>query len=747
MNSFFRIPSTRACRLLITLAVMIACGRGQESKSSPPQKTKDFTIEDVFVKGKFSPKGIRGFQWIEKGKAYSYLETDTSAKQTDIWRADVGSGKKTKLVDAGALVLKKGDKPFSVQNYTWSPDGGRVLFTGTLTARSLKTGGNFFLYDLGSKKFRQLTDSPEEQLNVRFSPDGSMIGFVRGNNLVVHRLDDDTETQLTSDGGEHVLNGHFDWVYEEEFGLINGWQWSPDGKHIAYWQIDETREPEFSIVNFIPLHSAVNRMRYPKAGDPNGIVRIGIVDLDTKKTAWADIGAPLDTTQDTYIPRILWTNNPALLAVERLNRHQNKLELALVNASTGSSRVILTEIESTWIDISDDVTFLKKSDQFIWPSERDGFEHLYLYDLDGKLIRQITQGHWDVERLNGVDEASGTLFFTAAVVSPLNREVYAVGLDGKGFRRITKEDGSSSANFAPGCSVFLHTFTDVNTPARLSLRKSDGSLLRVVDDGKVGALNDFRISPQTFFTFRTSDGVELNGWMIKPLDFDPAKKYPVLMYVYGGPGSQTVRNSWGGQNFLWYQILAQKGYVIASVDNRGTGARGKEFKSVTYKHLGRWETHDQIEGAKYLAALPYVDGARIGIWGWSYGGYMTLMSMLSGSGVFKTGVSVAPVTHWKFYDSIYTERYMLTPRENPDGYEESAPLSHAGKLTGNLLEIHGTADDNVHWQNTVSMVNAFIQEGKQFETAFYPGGFHGIGTGKVRAQLFTKITDYLLEKL
>jgi dipeptidyl-peptidase-4 len=325
--------------------------------------------------------------------------------------------------------------------------------------------------------------------------------------------------------------------------------------------------------------------------------------------------------------------------------------------------------------------------------------------------------------------------------------VYAVGLDGKGFRRITREEGSSSANFAPDCSVFLHTFTDVNSPARQTLRKSNGSLVRVVDDGTVEALGEYRISPQTFFTFTTGDGVELNGWMIKPADFDPAKKYPVLMYVYGGPGSQTVRNSWGGQNFLWYQILAQKGYIVASVDNRGTGARGKQFKSVTYKHLGKWETHDQIEGAKYLASLPYVDGSRIGIWGWSYGGYMTLMSMLSGSGVFKTGVSVAPVTHWKFYDSIYTERYMLTPQENPDGYEESAPLAHAGKLTGNLLEIHGTADDNVHWQNTVSMVNAFIQEGKQFETAFYPGGYHGIGGGKVRAQLFTKITDFIVGKL
>src|ERR1041384_7444247 len=488
-------------------------------------------------------------------------------------------------------------------------------------------------------------------------------------------------------------------------------------------------------------------MRYPKAGDPNGIVRIGIVDIGTKKTVWADICAPLDTSQHTYVPRMKWTTTPAVLAVLRLNRHQNKLELSLVDAEKGTAQVILTETEKTWVDVNDDFVFLKKTDGFVWWSERDGYGHLYLFDMHGKLIRQLTQGRWDVEKLNGVDEASGRLFFTAGIVSPLNREIYSVGLDGKGFKRIIAEDGSSSANFAPDFSCFVHNFTDVNTPTKQSLRRSDGTLIRVIDDGSIKGLADYKVSPQTFFKFTTSDGVELNGWMIKPADFDPSKKYPVLMYVYGGPGSQTVRNSWGGQNFLWYQLLAQKGYIIASVDNRGTGARGKEFKSVTYKHLGKWETHDQVEGAKYLASLPFVDSARIGIWGWSYGGYMTLMSMLSGSGVFKTGVSVAPVTHWKFYDSIYTERYMLTPRENPDGYEESAPLSHAGKLTGNLLEIHGTADDNVNWQNTVSMVNAFIQEGKQFETAFYPGGFHGIGTGKVRAQLFTKITDFIVANL
>jgi dipeptidyl-peptidase-4 len=739
---------TRRLSASLIAGILIVSGAAaQGAGRTIPARTKAFTIDDIFVKGKFNGKSMRGFQWIENGRAYSYLETDTSIKQTNLWRYDVASGKKTELVDAKYLVLKEGEQPFSIQNYVWSSDRKKLLFTGSLTARRLKTGGNFFLYEPGNKKFRQLTKSDEEQVNVKFSPDGSMIGFVRGNNLFLHRLDDDSETQLTFDGAPHVRNGHFDWVYEEEFGLIDGWQWSPDGKYIAYWQIDENREPEFPITDFLPLHQEVKKMRYPKAGDPNGIVRIGILDLASRKTVWADIGAPLDSTQDTYVPRIKWTNRSGLLAVERLNRHQNKLELTFVDASTGRANIVLTEAEQTWIDVRDDLTFLKKGDQFLWSSDRDGYLHLYLYGMDGKLVRQLTQGRWDVERLNGVDESSGMVYFTAGIVSPLGREVYAVGLDGKGFKRLTKEDGSNSANFAPDFSVFLHTFTDVNTPSKVSLRKNDGTLVRVVDDGTIGALAEYAISPQTFFTFKTSDGLELNGWMIKPADFDPAKKYPVLMSVYGGPGSQTVRNSWGGQNFLWYQLLAQKGYIVASIDNRGTGARGKEFESVTYKHLGKWETNDQIEGAKYLSTLPFVDGSRIGIWGWSYGGYMTLMSVLMGADVFKTGVSVAPVTHWKFYDSIYTERYMLTPQENPEGYEESAPLTHAANLKGNLLEIHGTADDNVHWQNTVSMVNAFNQAGKQFETAFYPGGLHGIGTGKLRAQLFTRITNFILDKL
>jgi len=346
-----------------------------------------------------------------------------------------------------------------------------------------------------------------------------------------------------------------------------------------------------------------------------------------------------------------------------------------------------------------------------------------------------------------VDEEKGVVYFTAGVNSPMDRDLFSVKLDGTEFRRITSEPGSHRVNFTPDFSVYRESYSNANTPSRTALFRSDGTLIRVLADGKIPALDEYTISPKSFFSFLTSDGVELNGWMIKPHDFNPAKKYPVLMYVYGGPGSQTVRNSWGGSNFFWYQMLAQKGYVIVSVDNRGTGARGVKFKKITYKDLGKWETNDQAEAARYLGGLPYVDPARIGIWGWSYGGYMTLMAMTTAADVFSTGVSVAPVSNWKFYDTIYTERFMQTPVLNPEGYESSAPTEHAAGLKGKLLEIHGTADDNVHWQNTVTMVQELEKAGKQFETAFYPGGRHGIARGKTRAQLFTKITNFILKNL
>ncbi|MDI6779137.1 MAG: S9 family peptidase [Bacteroidota bacterium] len=716
------------------------------------ERGKELTLDDIFNSQKFAQKSVRNVKWLNNGQAFLYLETDTAKKQTDIWKYDVKSGKRSLFVNAGKLVLNDTNKAFRIQNYILSPDEKSILFTGVLPAHAVKSGGNFFLYDVKKNKFKQLTDTDKEQLNVKFSPDGKKIGFVRDNNIFVLDIETGIEKQLTTDGEKHILNGRFDWVYEEEWSIIDGWQWSPDGKSIAYWQLDERRVPEFTITDYTQTHPPKETMRYPKAGDPNSIVRIGVVSLKTMLTRWMDIGSD----DDIYIPRIKWTKQPNHLCIFRVNRLQNKLDLLCANTLTGETRVLSTEESSTWVEIEDASLNFLSDGGFIISSEKDGFMHLYRYDRNGKQINQITKGEWEVKRVLGLDEKNEIIYFTANEKSPLERHLYSIKLNGSKLTRISREEGTHNINISPDYSVYLDTYSNKSMLPKINLHTVGGKLIRVVEENKVPAYDEYRLSQKEFFTFKSSDGTEFSGWMMKPVDFsaegrttsggDQLKKYPVLMYVYGGPGSQTVLNEWD-RNILWYTLLTQKGYIIVSVDGRGTGGRGKAFKSITYKNLGKWETTDQIEGAKYLASLPYVDASRIGIWGWSYGGYMACMSILLGDDVFKTAVSVAPVTDWKFYDTIYTERFMQTPELNPDGYRDGASTTHASKLKGNLLIIHGTADDNVHWQNTIALVSELQKHNKQFQTAFYPGGTHGVAGGIVRLQLYTMITDYILEKL
>ena len=713
------------------------------------QRTKTYTIEDIYNNvPAFQTKSVRGIQWIENGKAYSFLETDTSTKRTNVMRYDVESGKKSLLIDANKLKMKGDTTAFSIQNYFWSKDERYIIFTGSLAARSLKTGGNFFLYDVKNDEFTQVTHSDKEQMVIQFSPDSKTIGFVRANNIFVYDIASKTETQLTADGNEHVLNGHFDWVYEEEFSIINGWQFSNDGKYIAYWQLDENRVPEFPINDFLPTHQDVSKMRYPKAGDKNSIVRIGVIDISKKENRWIDIGEPFDSTQDTYIPRIQWTGKANELSYQKLNRAQNKVELHFADVTTGNTKLILSDSSKTWVESeTSNPRFLKNGKGFLWTSERDGFNHIYFYDMNGKLLRQLTKGNYDVQSISTVDEKNELVYFTAGNPTPMEKQLFAVELDGGEVKRILQSKGTHNINFSPDCKYFIDSYSDANTPTKISLFNAKGKLVRTIEENVVKAFEEYPYSQKEFFTFKTSDGTELNGWKILPMNFDATKKYPVLMYVYGGPGSQTVLDAWGGRDMWWYQMLAQKGYMIVSVDNRGTGFRGNAFKTITYKNLGKWESNDQTEAAKFLGTLPYVDKSRIGIWGWSYGGYMTLMTLENGGDVFKAGISVAPVTHWKFYDSIYTERFMSTPQLNPDGYKESAPLEHTDKIKSKLLLVHGTGDDNVHWQNSVTMVDEMIKKNVQFETMFYPNRLHGIGDKAARIHLFTMITNFIVEKL
>ncbi len=708
---------------------------------------KGLTLDDIFNSAKFSGKTVNGVHWLKDGAHYSYYERDTSAKATNIFVYGVREKSGTLLLSTAALKLNPADPPFRFTTYQWAPDEKQILFISAPPEREylsrLTPAGNIFLYDLPSQSFRRLTNVADPQYNVKLSPDGKFVGFVRNNNIYTIEIASGAEHQLTTDGAEHIINGKFDWVYEEEFEISDGWQWSPDSKHIAFWRLDENRVPEYTLTEWDSLHLQLIPMRYPKAGEPNSIVKIGVVDIQSSSTKWMDLG----TNDDMYIPRILWTLDPTVLSIQRMNRGQNVLELLYADISTGTTRTVLRETDDKWVDVTNDLTFLK-DDKFIWPSERDGYRHLYLYKNDGILLNQITKGRWDVESFYGVDEKAGDVYYSSAEVSPLERQIYKIQLDGKNKQRLTTIPGTHSANFSPSRQYFLDTYSNISTPPKIALVRNDGNTLSMIEENTNPALHDVQLGNTTFLTFMTSDGVQLNASIMKPADFDSTKKYPVLVYTYGGPGSQVVLNMWERtSDVLWYSYLGQHGYLIFMVDNRGTGARGKEFKTAGYRNLGKWEVNDQVEGAKYLSSLQYVDKNRIGIWGWSYGGYLTSMVILNAADYFKTAIAVAPVTSWRYYDNIYTERYMGIPQNNPIGFVESSPITYAAKLKGKFLLIHGTSDDNVHFQNTANFVSALEKSNKQFSVMFYPDKNHGIYGGATRLNLYTLMTNFILENL
>ena len=705
------------------------------------------SLDDIFTSGKYAGKAITGVHWLNDGARYSYYERDTAAKVTNIFIYDVNSKSSRRVLTTAELKMAQDDPPFRFTTYQWSPDEKQILFISAPPEREylsrLTPAGNIFVYDLGIKSFRRLTNVSDPQYNVKFSPDGKSIGFVRNNNIFVVDVASGAERQLTTDGAEHIINGKFDWVYEEEFEISDGWQWSPDGKHIAFWRLDENRVPEYTLTEWDSLHLTLIPMRYPKAGEPNSIVKIGVIDLQSSMTKWMDLGS----NDDIYIPRMQWTLDPAILSIQRMNRAQNVLELLYADIVTGTTHTVLTESEEKWVDISNDLTFLKDGN-FIWPSERDGYRHLYLYKNDGTVVNQITKGEWEVDSFCGVDEKTGTVYFSSTEVSPLERHIYRIQLDGRKKKRITEMAGTHTANFSPTYKYFLDTYSNISTPPRISLMNNEGSVLSVVEENNIQTLKNVQIGKTAFLSITTADGVSLNASIMKPANFDSTKKYPVLVYTYGGPGSQVVRNAWERtSDVLWYTYLGEHGYLIFMVDNRGTGARGKAFKTAGYRNLGKWEVNDQVEGARYLSSLPYVDRERIGIWGWSYGGYLTSMVILNGADYFKAAVAVAPVTSWRYYDNIYTERYMGTPQNNPSGYVESSPITHASKLKGKFLLIHGTSDDNVHFQNTANFVSALEKANKQFSLRFYPDKNHGIYGGVTRLNLYTLMTNFILTNL
>lgn len=614
---------------------------------------------------------------------------------------------------------------------------------------------DYYIYTIKDKTFKPLSINGKQQL-ATFSPDAKKVAFVRENNLFIVDLESGKETQITTDGKfNEIINGAPDWVYEEEFEFNKAFSWSEDSKRLAYVKFDERKVKMFNMTMFKGAKPAIeenaiypsnSQFKYPKAGEDNSIVSVLVYNLESGNTLKVNTGAETDQ----YIPRIMFTKDPSLLAVLRLNRLQNRLEILGVNADNGQSKVIYSEENRYYIDEAnfDNIRFITDA-SFVISSERNGWTHLYQVDINSGEMTQITKGEFDVTSYYGYDPVKKLHFYQAAAVNPLQREIYSVKYDGTGIKLLTKEAGTNSGQFSNTFSFFILTNSSVTTPPVYSLCDGNGKVINVLEDNSelIDRLKDYKFKTKEFFKLKTSEGNELNAYAIYPPDFNSNNKYPVVINQYSGPNSQTVLDSWG---FDFDDFLAQKGFVVVSVDPRGTGGRGEAFRKETYLQLGKYETIDMIESARYLANQPWVDANRIGIWGWSYGGFIVTSCMMKGEGIFNTGVAVAPVTNWRFYDNIYTERFMRTPQENPNGYDDNSPLYFADKLQGNLLLIHGTADDNVHVQNTLELSEQLVQANKQFDLMVYTNRNHSIYGGNTRIHLFNKIYNYfkvnMLEK-
>ncbi|WP_372793661.1 S9 family peptidase [Lutibacter sp.] len=602
--------------------------------------------------------------------------------------------------------------------------------------------GVFYVYDIPSKSL-QLIDEEKIQ-EPTFSPDSKKIAYAKNNNLFVKNLETNEVIQITFDGKKNnIINGICDWVYEEEFAFVRAFEWSNDSKNIAFLRFDETEVPTFSMdIVGTALYPSQQVFKYPKAGEKNAVVTLHVYSVEAIKTSKINIG------EYEYIPRIRWTNDATILCATTLNRHQNNLNLYFINATDFTSKVVLNETDNAYIDIHDNLTFLEDN-SFIWTSEKDGFNHIYYYSKEGKLINQATKGNWEVTDFYGVNEKTNTIYYQSVEDGSINRTIYSIKLNGKNKKRLTNTSGTNDASFSKNLNYFINTFSDANTPPIYTLYDGDGNLLKeVLNNNELSKnLENYKLVKKEFFTLSTKNG-EFNAWILKPTNFDSNKEYPLFMTQYSGPGSQSVSNSWNGANDYWYQHLTDQGYIVVCVDGRGTGFKGADFKKVTYKELGKYEVLDQIEAAKELGKRSYIDSNEIGIWGWSYGGFMSSNCLLKGNDVFKMAIAVAPVTSWRFYDSVYTERYMQTPQENPSGYDENSPLNFANLLNGKFLLVHGSGDDNVHFQNSMRMSNALIEANKPFDQAIYPDRTHGIYRGKnTRLHLYNKMTTFIKENL
>src|SRR6266852_3849496 len=738
--------------LLLVCAVPSLLCQAQQPAAAPapaaaPVSYKPLTVDRIYSQPGLSGRLTRGIAWTPDSKQISFFESKGAGKEakTELWVMDVANGRRRLLLSADKLesVLPAGAERttqatglgrHAPAEYQWAPGGGALLFQGptSLAWFDLKTHGS-----------RTFVCGKESIVDPKISPDGRYVSFVRNHNLWLVSVADGKERAFTEGGNEGVRKGELDWVYPEELEITTAYWWAPDSSAIAYFEMNESKVAKYPLVDFTSPVGEAEEERYPPAGGGNPIVRVFVAPIGGGEAPAMDTGE----NTDIYIARVNWLTDSKHIAIQRLNRPQTVLDLLICDAATGAARTALNETDQYWINVSNDLRFLKDGKRFLWSSERSGYRHLYLYDLEGKDLAQLTKGEWEVSAVDAVDEAKGLVYFTGAAKSPLERHLYRVSFDGSAISRITVHNGTHNVNMAPDCAAFVDTYSDVTTPPRQDVARADGSLLRAMNENKVAELADYHLSTPQFLSVKAHDGTPLNAVMIKPPDFDASKKYPVLVYTYGGPHAQVVLNAWGGNTALWHQLMAQKGYIIFSLDNRGSAGRGHVFEESIHYRLGAQELSDQLDGVAYLKSLPYVDAGRLGIWGWSYGGHMTLHAMFEAGPEFKAGFAGGPVTDWHFYDSIYTERYLGLLPEKEKEYRASSPIDRAAGLKGKLLIAHGTGDDNVHFANTLSLINELIELGKYVEVMPFPGRGHGVSDPAARKVLMNRVTQFFLDNL
>ncbi len=702
--------------------------------------TKKITLEDIFVKRVFSVSGFEQEKHLSDGEHYAKYDDDDN-----IVTAGYTDGETVNTILTAQYI--KDNIEGTVSDYTFSKDEKKILISANqkpIYRRSYEA--DYYVYDIESKSVKKVNDDRKVEMAL-LSPDGNYVSYIFENNLFIKNIALNEITQITKDGKRNdIINGMPDWVYEEEFGMPRAYFWSDDSKKIAFIRFDESNVKQYTLQDYNKEnYPEVITYKYPKAGEDNSKTGVFVYDIPSANIAQAELGSD----SDIYIPRICWTKDSELLSITRMNRLQNKLDILLWDLQANTCKLILTEESNTYVDENYDLTFLADN-SFLRLSQQDGYRHIYRYDIKGSLVKQITIGKWEVNNIAGVDEKNQTLFYISDEPSVIDKAVYSINFDGSGKKLISKEHGNTMADFSKGCRYYLSIYSDANSPYEFSIKSSsDGKTVRMLDDNKkvLDKMHEYGFVKKEFFKFKTSSGTELNGYIMKPDKIKDGEKLPVLMTVYGGPGSQQVLNAFSSFDYIWHQYICQHGYIIACVDNRGTGGRGEEFEKCTYLKLGEYELEDQIEAAKYLGSIPYVDKNRIGMWGWSFGGYMSTLCITKGADYFSTAIAVAPVTDWRYYDNIYTERYMRKPSENEEGYKAYSPLYYTDLIKGKFLLVHGLEDDNVHPQNSFQLINELVKSNKQFEMQVYTNKNHNITGGNTRFHLFTKLSDFIFRNL